>query len=84
MLVNNDIWGLDQDCMVYNGEECTNTASLVNACAWAGCVTASDNISDDPLFINPASGDFHIQVGSPCIDTGISRPCETLFDSVPS
>ena len=24
----------------------------------------------DPLFVNPLSGDFHLQPGSPCIDTG--------------
>jgi predicted outer membrane repeat protein len=28
------------------------------------------NISLDPLFVNPAIGDFQIQAGSPCIDAG--------------
>ena len=28
------------------------------------------NISSDPLFINPSSGDYHLQLTSPCIDIG--------------
>jgi parallel beta-helix repeat protein len=30
----------------------------------------SGNISADPLFVDYASGDFHLKAGSPCIDTG--------------
>ena len=33
---------------------------------WSG----AGNISQDPLFVNPAGGDYHLQTGSPCIDTG--------------
>jgi hypothetical protein len=28
------------------------------------------NISEDPLFINPSNGDYHLQSNSPCIDAG--------------
>ncbi len=28
------------------------------------------NVSTDPLFNNPASGDYHLPTGSPAIDTG--------------
>jgi hypothetical protein len=30
------------------------------------------NIDEDPLFVNAAGGDYHLQLGSPCIDTGIA------------
>ena len=71
-LVNNDIWGADQDCMIADFYDvCTNQVTLVNACGWTGCDTASGNISDDPLFVNSDSGDFHLQSVSPCRDTGI-------------
>lgn len=33
-------------------------------------VVISDNISADPLFIDAANSDFHLQCASPCINTG--------------
>ncbi len=33
---------------------------------WQGALTQSD-----PLFVDFANGDYHLQAGSPCIDTGI-------------
>jgi parallel beta-helix repeat protein/predicted outer membrane repeat protein len=32
--------------------------------------TGTGNIDADPLFVDPVNGDFHLQAGSPCIDTG--------------
>jgi len=35
-----------------------------------GGYSGSDNISADPLFVEPAIGDYHIPYGSPCKDRG--------------
>lgn len=40
---------------------------------WADCVNVTPgpgDISADPLFVNAVSGDYHLKVGSPCIDAG--------------
>jgi len=34
-----------------------------------GGYAGTGNINEDPLLMEPASGDFHLQAGSPCVDT---------------
>lgn len=62
-LVNSIVWG-------NAGEDLSG---------WWYSVTYSDieqpyggegNISADPLFVDPARDDYHLQFGSPCVDTG--------------
>jgi hypothetical protein len=38
--------------------------------SWNG--GSSDNIDQDPLFADPATGDYHLQPTSPCIDKGLN------------
>lgn len=33
-------------------------------------ISEGNNINEDPLFVNAADGDVHLQEGSPCIDAG--------------
>jgi len=52
-----------------------------------GFVAEKGNISADPMFVNPSTGDYHLKAGSPCIDTGgnpwkLPLP-ETDFDGNP-
>jgi len=35
-----------------------------------GCSPGTGDISADPLFVNPANNNYHLQPGSPCIDAG--------------
>ena len=37
---------------------------------FSGTYPGTGNINADPLFVKPTSYDFHLQQGSPCIDTG--------------
>jgi hypothetical protein len=40
----------------------------------------ANSISSDPLFVDPVNSDFHLQVGSPAIGTGISVGLATDYD----
>lgn len=37
---------------------------------WGGCTPGAHDFIDDPLFVDPAYGDLHLQTSSPCIDKG--------------
>lgn len=58
-------------------QNCGGNASVSNS-VWqyncfssAGTVpTGTGNINTDPLFVNASAGDFNLQGGSPCINTG--------------
>jgi hypothetical protein len=71
-LMNNTIWGYWQDFLIYDNHDYVTLLSDLNACEWHGCTAASGNINDDPLFVDPTNGDYHLQSTSPCRDTGIN------------
>jgi parallel beta-helix repeat protein len=52
-----------------SGSTITVTYSNVDQDGYAG---TSGNIRQDPLFVDPVNGDFHLQPDSPCVDAGTS------------
>ena len=61
------------NCILWDGGgELYNqgSAPAVTNCDVQGGYSGAGNIDDDPLFVNPAAGDYHLQPGSPCIDAG--------------
>jgi len=66
VLVNSILWdNTPQEIFIFEVGAVTATYSDIEG-GWTG----TGNINSDPLFVNPANGDYHLQPTSPCIDTG--------------
>ena len=63
---NNIIWG--NTAAVGNDDYCGELALIYTDCSQD--MPGEGNINADPMFVNPANWDFHLQEGSPCIDAG--------------
>jgi parallel beta-helix repeat protein len=50
--------------------EMQSSATASNCCSPTLTIGINGNINADPLFIDPASGDYRLLATSPCIDTG--------------
>jgi hypothetical protein len=62
------------------GNASTNYVNISNP------VGKNGNISKDPLFVNRTSNDYHLLLGSPCIDSGddlVVIPNQTDLDGLP-
>jgi len=60
------LWGSTSILERFGGAE--GDPDVAYSCIQGGHEGAA-NISDDPLFVNEAGEDFHLQVDSPCLDT---------------
>ncbi|MCX7001134.1 MAG: hypothetical protein NT106_12705 [Candidatus Sumerlaeota bacterium] len=76
---NNIIWHCSPDS-ISTGQQST---LLVQYSDIEGGYSGPGNINIDPQFVNPSVGDFHLQYGSPCIDTGTSVSLSIDLDGYP-
>ncbi len=59
----------------HNGGEqiAAGTASVTYSLIEGG-YSGEGNLNEDPLFVDPSKGDFHLQQNSPCVDAGHGDP----------
>jgi len=50
---------------------------------WNAIVGVGTDLNADPLFVDAAGGDFHLQPNSPCVDTGTDVGLTTAYDGGP-
>ncbi len=67
-IINSIIWNIGEWSRALRAFD--SSEIVVKYCALSTDFEGEEIIFDDPLFSNPDSGDFHLQVGSPCIDSG--------------
>ncbi|OGO01258.1 MAG: hypothetical protein A2Y72_06450 [Chloroflexi bacterium RBG_13_53_26] len=69
VVTNCILWGNSGGSEIYNnGGSATFTYCDIRMTS--GTYPGTGNINADPLFENPGGGDFHLELGSPCIDSG--------------
>jgi PKD repeat protein len=69
------------NCISYhnNGED-NYSGSTLNYCCTTPDPGGIGNITNDPWFMNPATGDYHLRPGSACIDAGNNAYVTTAAD----
>jgi hypothetical protein len=62
----NDVWGNTDNYVFSDGTTDTPFTPVPDPINFRN----RGNISDDPLFVNPATNDYHLSTGSPCLASG--------------
>ena len=75
-IINSILWN-NSGLQVYDGP---SSKTVVTNSDIQGQDLGSGNISLDPSFADPAAGDFRLNPGSPCIDTGVNTAVSTPYD----
>ncbi len=77
VMTNNIVGGHAEGVRLVSGSASTEgtlwgTGDWDNTTDWTGAVdTGTVNLWGDPLFVNPAAGDYHISASSPARDAGV-------------
>jgi len=81
------------NCIIWGNGDDLYDCSAIYSCIENGDA-GEGNISDDPMFVDKAAGDYHLRAGSPCIDAGTNegapdadfegnpRPCDGDGDGI--
>ena len=67
VITNCILWGDKSKSEIFNYSDSTPKVRYSNI---YGGKSGTGNIDADPVFVNPADGDLHLQATSPCIDSG--------------
>lgn len=71
------------NCIIWGNSSLDHGCTLAY-CDFLGMPGHSGNISGDPLFVAPESGDYHLSAGSRCIDNATSTAVPTVDrDGIP-
>jgi predicted outer membrane repeat protein len=80
-VINSILWGNTPD-QIFSEAESWAVVRYSNLDAgWGGDGVGMNNISSDPLFVDPANGDLRLSPGSPCIDAGHNNAIADLTDT---
>jgi uncharacterized repeat protein (TIGR01451 family) len=63
---NSIVWGHEGEDFAGELGRCLVTYSDIEMMEWPG----EGNISEDPGFVDPGNGDYHLRLDSPCVDVG--------------
>ena len=74
-VVNCIVWGNHHPVGQISG-----SATVAHGCIQGGFPGGSDIITDDPLFLNAAGGNYRLTIGSPCVNAGDNTAIEGETD----
>ena len=81
---NSDAGGSDESAQIHSGSCDINYCCIQG---WTGTLGGMGNINTNPDFVDKANGDYHLLIGSPCIDAGdpcyVAGPDEIDLDGNP-
>ena len=75
------IWSFEaRNCIIWNNSN-DNYVGVTMSCSCSKPLSSgTGNITNDPMFVAPETGDFHLRPGSPCINAGDNQYAVMPYD----